>query len=619
MGIQQMHDRSVPGLFGVVRASRGDVRAVFERLCPAVQPSPAWHRESLVDPEHHWAIGRVSLGVLQPGAQLSAEAAVQVLFHGDLWNPAEIDGSDAAVAGRTTADIVRAGYRQAGAAVVSRMQGAFCAAVLDTEARTVTLITDPLGSYPLYWTAAPRGLVFGSSVHAIMRSGEIRRALNREAVSDYLVFGFPFGTRTLASGVHLLPAGSALSYSWDTGSIALTRYSNMASAFSPWQGSKAEFFDALGDSFGRAVNRSFRGGHSFGLSLSGGMDSRAILSTVNGGASSLTTYTLGVDGCADQVIAHRLAAIAGTQHRFFELDASYLADFLPNLERMVSLTDGLYLSHGLTEILALNFLQQTGIEVLVRGHGGELAKASLAWPYHTDARLHAMHNTGEFVPYLLDRVNYISPRLDRRALFTPSWGDVIADGPRESLSQAVNGVSLAPADLASYLYLTEHHRRFTVASLELFRQQVDVRLPFVDDEFLRLLFRAPAEWRDGLAIHRALTARHHPALLRVRNSNSGAPGNAGPLVEAALDKVNTVFKRLNVRGFRHYHNFDAWMKAQLLQSVESVLLDPQALDRGIVEERALRTLIDETRSGAADRAYLLQVLLIVELWQRENL
>jgi hypothetical protein len=38
----------------------------------------------------------------------------------------------------------------------------------------------------------------------------------------------------------------------------------------------------------------------------------------------------------------------------------------------------------------------------------------------------------------------------------------------------------------------------------------------------------------------------------------------------------------------------------------------------MLRETGLRQLIDETRRGKADHAYLLQVLLILELWQQEN-
>src|SRR5262249_41875791 len=157
----------------------------------------------------------------------------------------------------------------------------------------------------------------------------------------------------------------------------------------------------------------------------------------NSARGTLHTYTLGVKGCADQVIAERLARIAGTRHRFFELDSKYLRDFLPNLERMVSLTDGMYLSHGLTEMLALQFLSSADFSVLVRGHGGELAKAKLAWPLHTDEQVHAFSSSQELVPYLMRRVNYITPKLNPSDLFTSQWADQIVGGARASMEEAV--------------------------------------------------------------------------------------------------------------------------------------------------------------------------------------
>jgi hypothetical protein len=85
-----------------------------------------------------------------------------------------------------------------------------------------------------------------------------------------------------------------------------------------------------------------------------------------------------------------------------------------------------------------------------------------------------------------------------------------------------------------------------------------------------------------------------------------------------LDKFNTLFKRLNLHGYRHYHSFDAWMRTRLLETVEDKLLAADARTRVFLRPEVLRRLIDETRQGTADRGYLLQVLLTVELWQRQN-
>ena len=69
--------------------------------------------------------------------------------------------------------------------------------------------------------------------------------------------------------------------------------------------------------------------------------------------------------------------------------------------------------------------------------------------------------------------------------------------------------------------------------------------------------------------------------------------------------------------YRHYHTFDAWMQQRLIDSVERVLLEPDSLARGMYHGATLRRLLEETRRGRADHSYLLQVLLILELWQRE--
>jgi asparagine synthase (glutamine-hydrolysing) len=609
-----------PGVYGVVgRDGQPSVPTVFDRIMRRC--SGPLETEALVDPQGEYAIGRCHLGVLQPSPQLQDGAAVQVLFHGDLHNTDEvrrrIDPGDPRKAGSTSA-LVGALYEQLGPAFVSELDGAFALAVVDARRRRLVLATDAIGSYPLYWASTTDGLVFGSNVGALLAHPGVRNALNPAAVADFVTFGFPLATRTLSSAVSMVAAGSVLTYDWADDTRSLVRHADFVEWFEPWTGSHTDYLDALVDAFRRSVDRAMSPSGAVGLALSGGLDSRAILSAVNGHGAAVQTYTLGVKACADQVIADRLSKIARTNHTFFELDDRYLQEFLPNLRRLVDLTDGMYVSHGLTEMLALEFLSKPRFSILLRGHGGELAKTSLAWPFHTDERIAACRSTSEFVRYLLNRTSYIGSSVDVGSIFTDPWSVQVRDAAVESVTRALERVALAPVDLCSYLYLAEHHRRVTVSSLAVFRTAVDVRLPFVDATFLRVLFRGQPGWRSDTTIHRALTSAGNDDLLRVRNSNTGAPAGAGRLTELLLDKVNSAFKRLNVPGYRHYHNFQAWMRDQLLATVESVLLSRTSLDRGMLQERGIRRLVDDTRSGRVDHSYFLQTLLILELWQQQH-
>jgi len=54
--------------------------------------------------------------------------------------------------------------------------------------------------------------------------------------------------------------------------------------------------------------------------------------------------------------------------------------------------------------------------------------------------------------------------------------------------------------------------------------------------------------------------------------------------QRVMDRFNSVLRRLNVAGYRHYHNFQSWMSAQLLASVEPVLLGEAALGRGMLRK-----------------------------------
>ena len=622
----------MPGLVGIASiGAPADVQARYararERLLRAGErPGTEW-----IDSNGSAIAGAVRLP--QPNGPTAttpvATATPRVLFLGVLHNHRElkreadrrglaVPGNGAASAVEHTESLLAALYRHHGDAFVSLLKGEFALLVLDPIRHRLLAATDIAANYPIFWHAWSEGLLVATHFNSVVAGHSGQVTLDLRAVADYLTCGMVLGQKTLAREVQALDPGTVLTHDLRESRTTTTTYRDALSMFTPKAANKERYLESVTAAFSTAVRRALDTDGQPGLSLSGGLDSRAILSAAQARSTSLLTYTLGVPGCADQIIGDRLARIAGTQHRFFALDASYLRDFLPNMAEMVSLTGGMYLSHGLTEMLAIRFLDDAGMSVLIRGHGGELAKAHLAWPFQTDRQVHGLQSTDAFIDYLAARANYISPQLPLRRILSPEAAAAAGQGAADSFRELLRNTSLCPADCCSYLYLREHHRRFTVPSLDLFRSRVEVRLPFVDEAFLEALLPAPAAWRDSTEIHRRITAAGIVALGRVRDSNTGAPANAGAAATVVLDKVNTVLKRLNVPGYRHYHNFDDWMRRTLLDSVEAELLAAGAAVQMFVPRPTLATLLGETRSGGADRSYLLQVLLILELWLREN-
>lgn len=609
----------MPGLLGIAGLPGQDVFAPLLRGCDRLLRRGRCVSEHWIAERDALAGGRVRLTRHAPavaGARLDLVSPL-VLFQGVLNNELALK-RDVVEAGLPPDDVLTSLYLRDGDEFVTRLDGEFAVLVLDPIRHRLLAATDISGNYPIYWHAGASGLVAGTDLAAVLAAQSEAGRLCLRAVADYLTCGMVLGDKTLARDVHVLGPGELLTYDLAQQGPRRRQYCDVADFFEPKATNRDEYLESVVQAFGDAVNRAIDGTVPVGLSLSGGLDSRAILSAAGPRASSLGTYTVGVPGCADEVIGSRLARIAGTRHTFFPLDAGYLRDFLPNMAEMVSLTGGMYLSHGLTEMLALRVLDELDVSVLLRGHGGELAKAHLAWPLHTDRHVYTLGSTDELASYLAGRANYVTPTLSLSQVMTPEGAAAAGDGARESFRELLREKRLSPPDACSYLYLHELHRRFTVPSLELLRSRVEVRLPFVDRAFLRTLLGAPSEWRDSTEIHRRITARGIAALGRVRDSNTGAPADAGPMTTFALEKANVLFKRLNIAGFRHYHNFDGWMRRSLLDSVEAELMSSGARIRSYVPRATIHALVSETRAGSADHSYLLQVLLILELWQREN-
>jgi asparagine synthase (glutamine-hydrolysing) len=584
-----------PGIRDAFSAMRGDLQTL-----DAFAREP--HRSQLGQLMVACDAQRVTTGTTASGTT--------VILAGTPW----FDGASTAVG---AGDVLER-YTTAGTAFTDGIEGSFAICLVDEERGLVVLVSDATGSLPLYWANGSR-FAFAASLRAVCAALESGPDLDLRAAADYIHYGVVLGEKTLAAGVSLVPAGTTLTYDRHDGTVRMAAHTRPASFFDRREDDRHAYLQKVTGAFGAAVARACADAPALGLSLSGGLDSRAILSAIPPASRPVRTYTVGVRLCADDVIAGKLSRLAGTAHYFLELGDEYLRDFLPNLERMVALTDGMYLSHGLTEMLALRAVEASGIRTLLRGHLGELAKSSLAWPFHTDAAIESMNGRDPFADYFFSRVNYVSAGVDPVDLFTSDLRAEVRGAARRSLDEALEEApDLSPPDLCSYLYLTQHHRRCTIPSIELFRAGTDVRQPFADDRFLKALLGGRSEWRTGTDIHRHITAQNDRRLLAVRNSNTGAPGSAPAWLDRMMDPVNSVLKKLNAPGYRHYHQLDVWMRRQLLASVQDVLFDGGSLARGLYNMTTLQRLVDETKTGAADRAHLLQLLLVLELWQRQS-
>ena len=448
---------------------------------------------------------------------------------------------------------------------------------------------------------------------------QINKTPDYQGIADYFHFGQILGRKTLFEGIKLMPPGSVLTFDGIDFKTSLHPYWHLKNLFvkkgeKPVAGDPEPVVDHLIASIKSRCEQP----EKIGLSLSGGLDSRGILAGMGSLGRGISTYTLGLPGCADERLAAKMAAVAGTSHEFIPLDQAYIDSFDTMANEMIRLSDGMYPPHESTEMLALNYFKSADFSILLRGHGGEIAKAALAYPVMVRPEVQGLNDSRSALHYILDQTNLVLRDMEPARLFLSDIRGVMEDTPKNSLKDSCGGVSevLTPADLCIYYYIHEHIRRQVVSSLDIFRTCMEIRMPYVDERFIHSLLQLPLFMRNQGEIHHMLVKKCMPELMKIPNSNTGAPMDAGPIRLFVTDKVTSLMKKLSIKGFRHYTEFEKWHREGFQKSSRAIIFSERSRTRGLYNMGNLEALFQMHVSGKKDYARLLGTVVGLELWFR---
>ena len=253
----------------------------------------------------------------------------------------------------------------------------YSAVVYDEPRQLLHLITDRYGLRHLYWAQKGDQIAWASEVKAFTALPWFTPKIQPEALEDFQEFGYLTGNRTWLQGVELLPPATVLTFDLKTRKIESRRYWSW-SDIKPLTGklNEDEIAEELGRLFKRAVAEMAKANVPVGVSLSGGLDSRAVLAAV---PFACETVTFGVEGCDDIRIARVAAEAKKVPNHVVHLNA---ANWLENRAAGVWWTDGqtnLMHMHAIASFAA----QRSRYQINLNGFLGD---AVLGGSYQKDPR-----------------------------------------------------------------------------------------------------------------------------------------------------------------------------------------------------------------------------------------
>jgi asparagine synthase (glutamine-hydrolysing) len=185
--------------------------------------------------------------------------------------------------------------------------------------------------------------------------------------------------------------------------------------------------------------------------------------------------------------------------------------------------------------------------------------------------------------------------------------------------------------------------RFTAAQMS----QLTLRSPFLDNDLVDMLYRAPAAGFDGSKFELEAIGQNRRELLNVR-TNQGAGGTAPHWISSIIHrfvklrilsekallwdtlprslhhtvtKVDTLILsplRLNrlLIGFEYYRQYNLWFRRELVSYVKEVALDSRTLSRPYWDAKAVRRIVYAHIRGRGRYLSEIRKVLTIELIHR---
>ena len=291
------------------------------------------------DGEGHSSVGRTALVQtrlaiidLQTGDQPLFAGPCTLIANGEIYNYRELSpGLPLATASDCEPPLHL--WRQAGSGYAEQLRGMYAIAIHDRASRSLTLSRDPFGIKPLYTATIPGGLAFASEPQALLATGLVERGVRPAARDELLQLQFTTGAETIFPGIQRVLPGETIRVV--DGHVLDRQRLEALPAGPPQQIGEAAALDRLDKALEQSVDLHQRSDVPYGMFLSGGVDSAAVLAMMARlNSERVLAYTAGFDvpGAADERAQAAIVALsAGARHETISVTEAMVWSALPRI------------------------------------------------------------------------------------------------------------------------------------------------------------------------------------------------------------------------------------------------------------------------------------------------
>jgi asparagine synthase (glutamine-hydrolysing) len=601
----------MPGIVGLItKRPRQIAEAELCRMVEAIRHESFYRTGTWIDESLGAYVGWTALtGSFADGMPICSQRDdVCMIFSGEEYSHSR--GATQVRISNETVGSVESGYLlrryEEDPNFVQNLNGMFHGLVADRARGVATLFNDRYGMHRLCYHESKDAFYFATEAKAILAVRPELRAGDPRSLGEFVACSCVLENRTIFKDIHVLPAASA----WTFKNAGL-EFKNTYFDPRQWEdqaqlGAEA-YYQELRSVLSTNLSNYFGGRQQLGIAMTGGLDTRVILACHPPAPRSLPSYTFGgpFRESQDVRVGRQIADICQQSHQVIEVGDEFLSAFPDYAQRTIYITEGTVDVNRASDLYVSRKARLNAPAKIVGTYGSEIVRHAVMFkPVEPLTGLFC----SDFLPYV------------RNA------GTTYA-GLRQQ----------HPVTFAAFRQSPWYHHG--VLALE--RSQLSVRSPFMDNDFVRTVYRAPKENSTNDDVRLRLIKDGSPALARIP-SDRGVGGNGGrvsstlahafqeftfkaeyaydygmPQWLARLDHFlyGLHLERLFLGRHKLLH-FRIWYRDALSAYVREMLLDQRTLSRPYLDRKRVEAVVKGHVEGKRNYTAEIHKLLSLELLHR---
>lgn len=216
-----------------------------------------------------------------------------VIHNGEIYNylelKEELKNKGFQFYSQTDTEVIVAAYDCWGSSCLAHFDGMFAFAIWDEEKKQLFAARDRFGEKPFYYHFDGQHFLFASEMKALWAAG-IERSVNRKMLFNFITIGYTDNPakrdETFFENICKLPAASYLTFDLADQQLSETKYWDLDLQSENKTISDEQATERFIQLFSTSVKRRLRSDVAVGTSLSGGLDSSAVVAMIDATRSS---------------------------------------------------------------------------------------------------------------------------------------------------------------------------------------------------------------------------------------------------------------------------------------------------------------------------------------------